>query len=66
MTLDDYVLTAAKAQSTSELTSLRNPLVAAAWEAALPTFAHQAFKAGVSLDYFYATVLSAENFIRLE
>lgn len=61
MTLDDYVQTAAKAEASSAPPSLRNPLVAAAWEAALATFAHQAFKDGVSLDYFYGMVVESRK-----
>ncbi|RNJ47969.1 hypothetical protein [Methylocystis hirsuta] len=62
MTLDDYVLTATKARASSAPPSLRNPLVAAAREAALSTIAHQAFKDGVGLDYFYGMVLESQKF----
>ena len=62
MTLDDYVLTATKARASTAPPSLRNPLVAAAWEAALSTFAHRAFKDGVGLDYFYGMVLESRKF----
>ncbi len=61
MTLDDYVLTAAKVIASSG-SALGNPLIAATWEAALPTFANQAFKDGVSLDYFHGAVIESRKF----
>lgn len=62
MTLDDYLLTAAKAQANSARPAVDQSSANAAWEAALPAFAHRAFKDGVGLDYFYETVIEARKF----